>query len=108
MMDPKVKAKWLKALRGRKYKQGRFSLNNGDGTFCCLGVLCDIVGAEWRDESAYLGDAMIGDGTLKQDFRRTVGITKRACGQLVNMNDGQSRKGPKDFKQIADFIETRL
>ena len=40
-MNPKIKEKWLKALRSGEYKQGRESLRKDD-KYCCLGVLCDI------------------------------------------------------------------
>lgn len=39
--------KWVEALRSVKYKQGRDLLRSADNTYCCLGVLCDIEGAEW-------------------------------------------------------------
>ena len=50
-MDKMWKKKWVKALRSGKYEQctGRLHLK-GDG-YCCLGVLCDIVGAgRWENK----------------------------------------------------------
>src|SRR5678815_494059 len=41
-MNPVVKEQWLAALRSGEYKQGRGALRQGDDTFCCLGVLCDL------------------------------------------------------------------
>ena len=42
-MKPEVKAKWLEALRSGEYKQGRMKLKNEyNGSYCCLGVLCDV------------------------------------------------------------------
>ena len=44
-MNPKVKKKWLKALRSGKYKQGKERLREtteGKQEYCCLGVLSDI------------------------------------------------------------------
>lgn len=46
-MNQKIKKKWVKALRSGKYKQGTEALKftyDGEAEFCCLGVLCDIVG----------------------------------------------------------------
>ena len=40
--------KWVEALRSGKYKQGQHNLRNADNTYCCLGVLCDIEGANWQ------------------------------------------------------------
>ena len=41
-MEPKIKKKWLTALRSGKYKQGRACLRSSNDEFCCLGVLCDL------------------------------------------------------------------
>lgn len=40
-MNPKIKAKWIKALTSGEYKQCKGTLSKGK-TFCCLGVLCDL------------------------------------------------------------------
>ena len=45
-MKPSIKKRWLEALRGGKYKQGRNYLRakdkNGELHYCCLGVLTDL------------------------------------------------------------------
>lgn len=42
-MKPEVKAKWVTALRSKEYTQGQKVLHNVDeGTYCCLGVLCEL------------------------------------------------------------------
>lgn len=35
---------WKEALLSGEYKRGRIYLNDGEGEFCCLGVLCDVQG----------------------------------------------------------------
>lgn len=51
-MKKRVLTKWLKALRSGKYKQGRGTLcqidKNGNESFCCLGVLCDLYNKEQK------------------------------------------------------------
>lgn len=48
-MDPKMKRRWIRALRSGKYKQGHDRLRTEDNRFCCLGVVCDIVNPDgWR------------------------------------------------------------
>ena len=51
-MKKRVLTKWLKALRSGKYKQGRGTLcqtdKNGNESFCCLGVLCDLYQKEQK------------------------------------------------------------
>jgi hypothetical protein len=41
-MDPKIKAKWVAALRSGDYVQGQGVLRDKSRHFCCLGVLCDV------------------------------------------------------------------
>lgn len=44
-MDATIKAQWLEALRSGKYKQGKGALHNkSDDSYCCLGVLCEVMG----------------------------------------------------------------
>ena len=42
-MKKEIADKWVEALRSGKYKQGKSALKKDD-SFCCLGVLCDIIG----------------------------------------------------------------
>lgn len=47
-MNTKLFQEWLIALRSDQYEQGSGRLRRGD-TYCCLGVLCDIVDPEgWK------------------------------------------------------------
>ena len=41
-MKTEIKEKWLTALRSGNYKQTKGTLRKNN-SFCCLGVLCDIV-----------------------------------------------------------------
>src|ERR1700722_19140718 len=55
-MDPALKAKWVAALRSGEYKQGDGKLHNRtDDSYCCLGVLCRAMGAQFT-EATELGD----------------------------------------------------
>ena len=40
--------KWIDALRSGEYTQGTRRLR-GDGTYCCLGVLCDVYKKETKE-----------------------------------------------------------
>lgn len=42
-MPADLLANWLAALRSGKYEQGYGLLMDGEGRFCCLGVLQDVV-----------------------------------------------------------------
>lgn len=55
-MNPEVKVKWLAALRGGEYKQGRGCLrkeSRGETRFCCLGVLTDLYIQEYPENGAW-------------------------------------------------------
>jgi hypothetical protein len=124
-MNKEIKARWLEALRSGKYEQGTTYLKNGD-KYCCLGVLCDVVGVEPEllserstrsafegEENVYLFDGsksflsprIANDVDLRTmgEFRRVVEYKGQEFDSLVQMNDrGLS------FAEIADVIEQQL
>lgn len=103
-MNPEIKAKWIEALRSGKYQQTAGTLRNNDG-FCCLGVLCDVMGSTWdehgtaespdgRFRSAYLLAHELKDAIGLSDFRQSILFEMNDCG--------------KSFPEIADYIEANL
>lgn len=42
-MDPIIKEKWCEALESGRYEQGTRVLATMTNTFCCLGVLCEVL-----------------------------------------------------------------
>lgn len=104
MMNSRIKKLWLRALRSRKYKQGKGQLKLGrkDPRHCCLGVLCEIAKAEGVIRT-YDG----GRGGLPEKVREWADLYSglpyaRGLG-LHTMNDSGS-----SFKAIADRIEQYL
>lgn len=123
-MNKEVAVQWVEALRSGKFKQGRSRLQDSEGNYCCLGVLCEIAPPEVpkeRDPSGRLRGTLLdaqrpvmdwaslnGDGG---DFSKSLSIPKDcACGDpkcvqslssLVALNDNAKMT----FEQIADFIE---
>jgi len=117
-------ADWVKALRSGDYEQGQEALCKG-GSFCCLGVLCEILelpkvdhmGATYynfpRPEGALSAVGMqqsvipriwqpiiLEDLNLQQVVEDEVGDKLSLHTRLICMNDeGRS------FNEIADFIE---
>ncbi len=110
-MDPTLKANWTAALRSGKYKQGKDTLRRGD-TFCCLGVLADLLGAEWKaDPIEGYSCTLEGDDTklVTTLFTHTQGLGVGDHSEaLMRMNDGTGHEGPHTFLQIADYIEENL
>jgi len=125
-MNPKVKARWVAALRSGEYKQIEGSLKK-DGGFCCLGVLCDLYARErginewapsrfWRDADELPNDEVCDwagfpytdedeDGRMlrcSSDYDPEVFISHTARG-LSGHNDAG-----RTFAEIADAIESQL
>lgn len=106
-MKKSIMTKWVKALRSGKYTQGKYSLRSFGNSFCCLGVLCDIVDPKgWRidktDGLYYYGKIR---GLLPAKIAKITGIKTPnglvAGRSLTLMNDEDN----VSFKRIANFIE---
>lgn len=90
------KKKWVKALRSGKYKQGKYYLYAGDGTYCCLGVAGIVNGCSI--------ESMKGQsGTMEKIYREVtpVPLSYGEIQTLTGMNDSYG----KTFEEIADYIE---
>src|SRR5262245_59675872 len=100
-MDQELKEKWLKALRGRKFKQAHRQLKTKHG-HCCLGVLREVAepGCTRTD----------GGGLLRDSDARAWGVEGDTMYKLAAMNDGTKdfEGNQHSFKQIADYIEKNL
>lgn len=117
-MKRELKEKWLAALRGEQYQQGRGTLRSFD-RFCCLGVLCDVIDpSRWASEYAPGGlyayreeDDTHWESVVPPNLREKIGLEFHACSQLASMNDGIGSEWygkPQNFKQIADHIEQQI
>jgi len=103
-MNPEVKTKWVAALRSGEYKQGHYRLRSKLNEFCCLGVLCEVVGLiEAKDGSEY----MHYDGWtayLPTPIASAAEVSRDTQEELAMLNDAQGLS----FGEIADWIESRL
>lgn len=114
MMKADIKQKWVDALRGGKYAQGTGQLRDiGDDTYCCLGVLCDLIdpGAWARDDEEVKWNWVAGDehakeymdGSLPYVTLEQIHLDDEDENILILMNDrGDS------FGEIAGYIEENL
>lgn len=113
-MKKEIKKKWVKALRSGKYKQAKGTLNDGEGGFCCLGVLCDIYGKEKKKKwsNIHTMDGSIGVPNHKvmkwagiKDINPQVNVVVGGESRtLAGLNDGRGY----GFKRIAKIIEKQL
>ncbi len=118
-LNRKIRTKWTRALRSGGYKQGvgRLCFSTSKGKkFCCLGVLADIQGAEWKVTASAFNPVRLPlidkipvsanidtPAFLSPEFRKEVGLSKRAESRLAELNDNG-----KTFKEIAKWIEKFL
>lgn len=126
-MDAKLKALWIDALLSGDYQQGKQRLRNPDNTYCCLGVLCDVIHketgeGEWSLSSDIIDKGYVfstdpnitfhqygawADSSVTQLPRKIRSIAQLPVEgitmELVKMND----EG-KTFSEIAKFIEEKL
>lgn len=89
-MSPKVKAKWVKALRSGEYQQTVEAYRDRKG-FCCLGVLHVINGLSCDPGLSFVG------------IQAKFGIDKSDLEELADLNDEGAT-----FEQIALCIENGL
>lgn len=130
-MNPVAKKKWLEVLRSGEYTQGQTALNH-DGTFCCLGVLCDVYlketgdpNSEWEsNEEVYFTtkdpNGQIIDSSLEFLPMRVMGwaglgeqnppIVPKTGSSPINLADLNDGIGcvAHSFTEIADIIEEQL
>lgn len=98
-MKPEIKAKWVKALRSGRYKQGTGMLySESNKAFCCLGVLaksCGILGQRGAEAKSNI---------IYDNLADPLELTPSTQILLLHMNDVQG----KSFNEIADWIEENL
>ncbi len=101
VMNPTLKAKWLKALRGKKYEKCSSALRSGN-RYCATGVLCDISGVgEWDGDRYVVGDMRARD-FAPVAVRESAGLSVINLMTVEVMNDSGAT-----FAEIADYIERR-
>jgi hypothetical protein len=108
-MDAQLKAKWIEALRSGEYQQANGELRDtSEDTpkYCCLGVLCNVMGASWGQGLPLLDGLMLqseDEELLSPEALDMAGFNQRIEGTLASMNDSGT-----PFPEIADYIEKHL
>lgn len=99
--------KWITALRSRKYTQGqgrlRVDMGAGKFSYCCMGVLCDVVAPqEWKEDSSH--STAYSTSFPSHTVVQVTGFDRQQEQHLAMLNDSEG----KSFDQIADWIEANL
>lgn len=128
-MNKQIKAKWVRALKSGKYKQGHGQLKN-KSKFGCLGVLTDLYIKSHKDtewvESSFEADEkkkfavtqaypafVVQKWARLRDENPYVEMTRKNVHYysdltLADLNDGTTYKRRKSFKDIAALIQAQL
>jgi hypothetical protein len=105
LKDKELEAKWVAALRSEKYEQGNGFLRGMHNTYCCLGVLCDVIDPNaWHipEGSSFHNWGKDNEsGYLSPEMQKEIGLADRDMWVLIGMNDSEDAS----FEQIADRIE---
>ena len=109
-MNPEIKDRWVAALRSGEYKQGTGRLRRVNDTFCCLGVLCDLLDSDqWEPHADYYSHGGLSYMNIpSNELREQVGLHPDDVNILWKLNDGWGGETPKSFEEIADYIEENL
>lgn len=120
---PVTPERWAQALRSGDYVQTSGALRDNVG-FCCLGVLCELAGADWvrvKDKYKNLTESLKFAGCSirgtqleynsstapNQLLADTLGVSiveaSNIGEELIEINDNKR----ETFEQIAQRIETR-
>jgi|SRR6185503_9928008 len=99
-MKRAIYEEWLRRLESGEIKQGRTYLGRFDGSRCCLGVLCDVVGLEYEVDTENLDNPVlnytdgrdISDGSIPRWKAKELGITP----------DGDPSDGTEALSQLND------
>ena len=121
-MDPNVKQLWLTALRSGEYTQCQSALNT-NGSYCCLGVLCEVAVGQGLEVEVTTTAHRVGNGEIYsyKSYNGETGtlptVVKEWAG-LPNVNPITTEKVAvyrqtlaelndqgHTFAQIADIIE---
>lgn len=112
-IKPRLKQKWVTALRSGKFKQG-IEFLYGDTGYCCLGVALVVDGAKFkrggfcnRNEGLALLDKKNLD---KFGIEHELQLLLSALndGNIFSINSIPLRMPKKTFPEIADYIKKYL
>lgn len=110
MTQSEFRTSWIAALRSDEYKQRRGQLCRVDGSFCCLGVACELLVKEGmleRQGQGYRAGKELREGYLPGRSCKFIGLRSRGGlprGEELPLS-GLNDTG-KSFEEIATALET--
>jgi hypothetical protein len=113
-MKKTIAKKWIKALRSGKYAKTTGQLcrvaQNGNKSYCCLGVLTELYNKEHAVKESLIGNDLPYSVSKWAGMGSEIGIIAGSghySGQtLADLNDCPQSK--RSFMRIADIIERNV
>jgi hypothetical protein len=103
-MNKTIKKKWIEALESDKYRKGKGRLKSNDGSYCCLGVLCDILDkGEWTHHYDYKYQETNYPTYLPPKLASAIHLSINTQFELSRLNDKNDTFTPiiKMIKEIC-------
>ena len=117
-MNKYWKDKWVTALRSNEYTQTKNCLRRNNNTYCCLGVLSDLVAKEYPEQFKWLLNDNINYSFNSNDDKddvvlidEVIAITEvpdKFCSIDNELHLTRCNDDGYSFNQIADLIEEYL
>lgn len=108
-MDERIKNEWIAALTSGNYRQGNERLrwydwedSDAGESFCCLGVLCDVINPNGWNDSA--GHWDVGSFCHTDSYAPEAFLDLKIQEKLATFNDDESWT----FDMIAEWIGENL
>jgi hypothetical protein len=106
MLNIPLLTKWADTLESGSYRQTRGRLRTYRGkdkthySYCCLGVLCNIVDKNGWKQLKYNDFERL----LPLKTKKSTGLTFKQLSKLMDLNDSEDYS----FKQIAEHIRKEI
>lgn len=107
MISKQQAREWVEALRSGEYEQGRTYLHDSTaGTYCCLGVLSEAMGASYSEtrREFVFREAVVTGLSRSSLTVPSCWLPNDVQTRLVGLNDVKR----KSFDEIADYIESEI
>lgn len=123
-MKRELRDEWVRRLRSGQYKQGRSRFRSTDDTFCCLGVLADVLVDEglgtWGDRRLGRVPFVATGNSEPNSWSECIGTYTPALAQQIGLVGRTYQTGVQrtltdlndsvqaSFDEIANVIEREV
>lgn len=118
-MPAALKKLWVKALESGEYRQGKRYLKDeedGETSYCCLGVLAEVAGARWQKQVGGEGRYLLGRGRgsgdaeafLPSSYAKKYGLHQSLPPGVAKFNFGDTAIRALDVEMTGHGLQGLL